>query len=69
MQIQPVRVVANFEPALLDALDAFRRAQPVIPSRAETIRQAVRGLCEQVLPSGQRQTAAAATRARSRKSR
>jgi hypothetical protein len=44
MQLQPIRVVANFEPALLDVLDAYRRSQPVIPSRAETIRQAVRAL-------------------------
>jgi hypothetical protein len=47
MQLQPVRVVANFEPAMLDMLDAFRRAQAVIPSRAETIRQAVRALATQ----------------------
>jgi hypothetical protein len=44
MLLQPIRVVAHFEPALLDMLDAFRRAQAVIPSRAETIRQAVRAL-------------------------
>jgi hypothetical protein len=44
MQLQPVRLVANFSPALLDALDAYRRTQRVIPSRAETIRQAVRVL-------------------------
>jgi hypothetical protein len=25
MQLQPTRVVANFEPALLDVLDAYRR--------------------------------------------
>jgi hypothetical protein len=44
MNLQPVRVVANFEPALLDLLDAFRRSQRVIPSRAAVIREAVRAL-------------------------
>jgi hypothetical protein len=42
MQLQPTRVVANFEPALLDVLDEYRRAQRVIPSRAAVIREAVR---------------------------
>ncbi len=39
---QPIRVVANFEPALLDVLDEYRRSQRVIPSRAAVIREAVR---------------------------
>jgi hypothetical protein len=42
MQLQPIRVVANFEPALLAALDEYRRSLPVIPSRAAVLRQAVR---------------------------
>jgi hypothetical protein len=44
MQLQPIRVVANFEPALLAALDEYRRSLPVIPSRAAVLRQAVRAL-------------------------
>jgi hypothetical protein len=47
MQLQPTRVVANFEPALLDVLDAYRRAQAVIPSRAAVLRAAVRALATQ----------------------
>jgi hypothetical protein len=44
MDIQPIRIAANFEPALLAALDTYRFSLPVVPSRAETIRAAVRAL-------------------------
>jgi hypothetical protein len=44
MHLEPVRVVANFEPALLDVLDEYRRSLPVIPSRAAVLREAVRAL-------------------------
>jgi metal-responsive CopG/Arc/MetJ family transcriptional regulator len=43
--VQAVRISTQFPPALLAGLDAYRRGQEEIPSRAEAIRQ----LCEQAL--------------------
>jgi hypothetical protein len=47
MQLQPIRVVANFPQSLVNVLDEYRRSLPVIPSRAAVLRQAVRALATQ----------------------
>jgi metal-responsive CopG/Arc/MetJ family transcriptional regulator len=44
MHAEPLRVSVSIPPPLLAALDAYRRAAPGLPSRAEAIREAVRAL-------------------------